>query len=100
MSNSTLITNGYNPYLTYNNDILSLIENEKKLYESKKEEQEIQKSLFDIETISNEVIKVLHLSFDDVFHKKDYKKLFEKDRWKGIAYILIIISIVYYINKI
>lgn len=99
MNNSSLLSNGYNPYANYNNDILSLVDNEKKKYDKIKNKKE--KSIFstDINEISDEVILVISKSFEDIFHRNDYKKLFQKDRWRGISYICIIISLAYYINR-
>ena len=120
MESSTLMYNSYNPYGIFNQDIGHIIETEKKINEDKikhynkvKEKliplKEIKKINKDGNTVVQTVLDVEHVSenvtfvFNEMFQnisKREYSKLFEKSKWKGIGYIFIIVYLCYFISKL
>ena len=94
---SKLMSNSYNPYGDYNSDILSIIENEKKIHNE--QNKEISKEKYTFEAICDDVMNVIMKGFDDIFHNNNVHNLFKKDRWLGTGYVLIIIYVIYFINN-
>ena len=100
--------NSYNPYGNFNSDIESIIEQEMKNNQDKFEEYKRNKKFLpldsenkiDFDYIVEQVTFVLDESFKDIFERKTYNNLFMKERYTGIAYILIAISIIYFLTKV
>lgn len=110
--NTTLLYNGYQPYGDYNSDILNIIETEKNVNEdrikqfNKRRKQLLPKDLSVesmneyLNVVNENITHVLYESFKDIFEKKSYKSLVNKDRLQGIGYLLIIIYLIYFISTI
>lgn len=120
MESSSLMYNSYNPYGDFNSDIGNIIETEKKInqdnikvYNKEKSKLlpikkikikdnngiESNKSVIDIEHISERITYTLNEFFNDIT-KKEYANLFSKSKWTGYGYIFIILYICYFISKL
>jgi len=95
--------NSYIPYGNGNSyDILSIVENEKEIYDKQYNEYIDKKKRFgsfDIDIITDEIQNVLAKTINDVSNK-NYSDIFKKDRWEGIGYICMIFAIIGFLINI
>jgi len=101
--------NSYNPYGDFNSDIVSIVEKEKEINETRIKNYNDKKlkliplndaNQIDFKFISEEISFVLNETFEDIFIRKSFKTLYSQERWTGLGYLFIIIYITYYLSKL
>ena len=107
MEYSTLLSNTYDPYASYNSDINNIIEQERNINEQNNTEFNKSKKIMpltdnnsiDFDYIFENITYVFDKSFDDIFNRHTYKTLIKQDRWIGLGYIFICIYLIHYLSK-
>ena len=88
---------GYNPYDSYETNILNIVENEKQSYDTNMKNYNKKRGFTtDTKHIYNEMKFTLQNSYIDLMNG-NLNKLFQKDRWSGIGYFILFMLTVYFI---